>query len=129
MKALSDSPSCYSVLEPALNAVELRGAAMAASMPIHYYLFNATGRLLYANQKARAKLQHEGEPAVTASCHTRKHTASADTGKSPAKDSKFAHESLFMAISRAAWVSRDNPVTTGLQHSQLRRSQIWLANP
>ncbi|KAK9812325.1 hypothetical protein WJX73_002529 [Symbiochloris irregularis] len=52
---------CYfSVLEPALNAVELRGAAMAASMPIHYYLFSATGKLLYANQKARTKLQHDG---------------------------------------------------------------------
>ena len=59
---------CASVLEPALNASELRGAALAAAMPIHYYMFNATGRLLYANKKACQKLQQAGESPACMPC-------------------------------------------------------------
>ena len=65
----NDILGCHSVLEPSLNHVELRSAAIADFMPIHYYLFSSTGRLLFANRKASTKLLSLGKTAHLASRH------------------------------------------------------------
>ena len=59
------------VLERELNANELRSSAIARFTPIHSFLFNATGKLVFANNKAEAKLRARGVPCLPqlAHCH------------------------------------------------------------
>lgn len=51
-----------SVLEKCLNPDKLRSRAVATFMPIHSYLFNSTGQLLYANSRAMTKIDKAGGP-------------------------------------------------------------------
>ena len=48
------------VIERELDVNEMRGGAVGQFVPIHSFLFSATGRLLFANMKAGDKLQAEG---------------------------------------------------------------------
>lgn len=52
------------ILERRLNAEELRSGAIARFTPIHSFLFSSNGRLLYANNRAMAKLEEAGGPPL-----------------------------------------------------------------
>ena len=49
------------LIERELYPDEVRNSVLTVHMPIHSYLFSPTGKLLYANTKATARLQKLGK--------------------------------------------------------------------